>query len=131
MWPHEGPHFRTVERQRATVHAARHAGVDPVLDRDLGAETGAVLRKQLDQPEDRQAEFLGAGFEMTVAAGEIVAGKPFGRIRHLRPDMGVGRGDQIAPAPHEAAMIVIGQRADFGHRPDRRGDRLRAPRMCR
>ena len=45
--------------------------------------------------------------------------------------MGVGRGDQVAPAPHEAAMIVIRQRADFRNRPDWRGDRLRSPRTCR
>lgn len=35
--------------------------------------------KQLDQPKDRQAEFLRhQRFKMTVAAGEIVAGKTFG-----------------------------------------------------
>src|SRR6266536_4784712 len=45
--------------------------------------------------------------------------------------MGVGRGDQVAPAPHEAAMIVIRQCADFRHRPDGRRDRLRSPRTCR
>jgi hypothetical protein len=124
-------HFRTVERQRAAVHAARHARVHPVLDRDFGAEAGAVLWKQLDQPKDRQAEFFRAGFEMTVAAGEIVAGKTFGWIRHLRSDMGVGRGDEVAPAPHEAAMSVIRQRADFRHRSDWRGDLLGTPRGCR
>src|SRR5258707_11000392 len=45
--------------------------------------------------------------------------------------MGVGRGDQVAPAPHEAAMIVIRQCADFRHRPDGRRNRLRSPRTCR
>ena len=45
---------------------------------DFGAEAGAVLQKQLDQPKDRQAEFLHTSFKMTVAAGEIVAGKTFG-----------------------------------------------------
>ena len=128
---HHGLHLRTIERQRAAVHAARHARVNPVFDGDFGAEAGAVLRKQLDQPEDRQAEFLHASFKVTVAAGEIVAGKPFGWIRHLRSDMGVGRGDQVAPAPHEAAMIVIGQCADLRHCPDWRGDSLRSPRTRR
>jgi hypothetical protein len=42
--------------------------------------------------------------------------------------MGVGRRDEVAPAPHEPAMSVIGQRADFRYRPDWRGDLLRTPR---
>ena len=45
--------------------------------------------------------------------------------------MSIGRGDKVAAAPHESAMIVIRQRADFRHRPDRRGGRLRATRICR
>ena len=112
MIRHDGLHFRTVWRQRAAVHAARHARIHPVLDGDFGAEVRALYcGNSSNSPKigSSRKSLLRAGLEMTVAAGEIVAGKPFGRIRHLRSNMSVGGGDQVAPVRHQAAMIVIGR----------------------
>jgi len=55
---------------------------------------------------------------MAIAAGQIVSGEPFGGIGDVRPDMGVGRGDQIAPAPHLQPMGIIGQGAGVRDAPD-------------
>ena len=115
----ESLHFGCIRRQGTAVHAARHAGIHAILDRNLGASPRAVVRKVAVEPKDRQTEFLRPGFEMTVAARQIVAGKALRRIGDLRTDMRVCRGDQIAATPHQSAIIIVRQRADLGHRPDR------------
>jgi len=72
-----------------------------------------------EQAEQRNAELLRPGLEMAIAAGEIVAGKALGGIRNLGTDMGVGRRDEVAPLPHQAAIGIVWERADLGYRPDR------------
>ena len=127
----EGAHFGRAGRQGTPVHAARHAGIDAVGERNLRARTRAIGGKIFRKPEDRQAEFLHAGVEMAVAAGEIIAGIALGLVEDVGADMGVGRDEEIAPAPHELAMRVIGQRADIGNRPElrtRRAEFLRPRR---
>src|SRR6266545_2305546 len=55
---------------------------------------------------------------MTTGAGEVVAGKALRAIRRLRTDIGVGGGDEVAPAPHQTAIGIVRQRADLRHGPD-------------
>ncbi len=100
-------HFGSACRQGATVHAAGHAGVEAILDRDLGPRTGAVARVFTEEAEERNAELLGTRLEMAIAAGEIVAGEALGAVRYLWTDVGVGRRDQVAPVAHQAAIGVI------------------------
>jgi hypothetical protein len=58
------------------------------------------------------------GFEVTIAAGKIIAGITLRRIADFRPNMGVGRSNEIAAMPHEATLAVVRQRADLWHGPD-------------
>src|SRR5262249_11747375 len=108
-------------RERPRVHAPRHAGINPVLDGHLRPRAGAVVGKRSQQPEQRDAELLRSGVEVAIAASEIVAGKALGAIRNLRTDMGVGRRDEVAPAPHQAAMGIVRELAALGHGPDSAG----------
>jgi outer membrane lipoprotein SlyB len=50
---------------------------------------------------------------MAVGAGEIVAGEALGGVGNLGPDMGVGRGDEIASPPHLLAGGIVRQRPDL------------------
>ena len=77
------------------------------------------MGKFSEQAEQRNAELLRPGLEMAIAAGEIVAGKTLRGIRNLGTDMGVGRRDEVAPLPHQAAIGIVRERADLGHGPDR------------
>ena len=121
----QGLHFRRIGGHGAAVHAARHAGVHALLDRDLGARPRAVFGEFVIEAEDRQPEFFGPGLEVAIAASEIVAGIPLRRIADFRPDMGVGRRDEIAATPHQAAIIVVRQRANLGYGPDHAARRRR------
>ena len=103
-----------------------HARVHSIFDADLGAGPRAVFRKVAVETKDRQTESFCSGLKVTIAAGEIVAGVALCRIAHLRPDMRVGCGDEIAAAPHHPAVIAVRKRTDLGHGPDRPAGRLRA-----
>src|SRR5262249_57828446 len=67
----------------------------------------------------------------------LFAGKALGAIRNLRTDMGVGCRDEVAAAPHQAAVGIVRERADLGHGPDgsacvlREARRHRRPLSCR
>jgi hypothetical protein len=115
----QGLHFRRLRRKRPTVHAARHAGIEALLDRNLRASPSAILGKIPIAPEKRQSEFLGSRFEMAIAAGQIVSCGAFGGIFHVRSDMSVGLGDEVAPASHQAAVIVIWKRVNVRDGPGR------------
>ncbi len=112
-------HLRRFDRQRPPVHAARHARVEAILDGDFGAEPRAVGGKLTEQTEQRNAELLRAGLKMAIAASEIVAGVAVGAPGDFGADLGVGRGDEVAAAPHLATVRVVGQGANFRHGPDR------------
>ena len=92
----EGPQLRRVGRQGATVQAAGHTGIDPIFDADLGARPRAVFWEVAIETEDRQAKSFCSSLKVTIAAGKIVAGIALCRIAHLRPDMRVSCGDEIA-----------------------------------
>ncbi len=66
------------------------------------------------EAEDRQPKSFCPGLEMAIAAGEIIAGIALRRIADFRPDMGVGRSDEIAAAPHEAALLSSGNAPTSG-----------------
>jgi hypothetical protein len=101
------------------IHAARHAGIHALLDRDLGTCPRAVTWKRVVEAEDRQPKSLRPGLEVAIATGQIIAGEALRRIADVRPDMSVGRGDEITATPHQAAVAIVGQSANFGHGPDR------------
>src|SRR5437667_5311776 len=100
------------------VHAALHAGVHAIFDGDLRSRSCAVLRELREQSEDGNCEFFRSSIEMTIAAGEIVAGIASRHIGYLRSDVSVSRGDQIPAAPHQSTIIVIRDGADLGHGPN-------------
>ena len=73
------------------------------------------------------ANFLVAGIEMAVAAGEIVAGVAVVGRCDLRADMRVGGGDQIATAPHQPTVLIVRERSSSG---TVQMDRLAGPTPC-
>ncbi len=84
----------------------------------ISAPARAIGRKIFRESKERQAKFLHAGVEMAIAAGKIIARKALRGIGHVRTDMGIGRGDEIASAADEPAMRVIWQSADLRSRPE-------------
>ena len=113
------------ETGTGAVHAARHAGIDAFLQRDLRADARAIGGEILGESENRQSEFLHAGVEMAIAAGEVVARKALRGVGHVRPDMGISRGDEIAPVADQPAMRVVRQRVDLRNRPEFRARRAK------
>jgi hypothetical protein len=75
------------------------------------------LREVAEQAEQRQAELLGARLQMAIAAGEVIARVALCRIGHVRADIGIGGGDEVAAFAHLQAMRVARQGADLGHGP--------------
>ena len=55
---------------------------------------------------------------MTIGAGEIVAGIAFRHVGHVRSDIGVSGGDEVAALADLETLRVARQGADFGHGPD-------------
>jgi hypothetical protein len=88
--------LRSVERQRLPVHASHHAAVDAARNGDFLAGACVVARVLCVQPEQGKPELFGPGFKVTVAARQIIAGVAMRDGGHLRSDMGIGRGDEIA-----------------------------------
>src|SRR5262249_53417320 len=123
-------HFRRLRRQRAPVHAPRHAGVDSILNADFMTRAGAVAREFMKQSKYRQSEFFRPGMKMAVTASKIVAGVALGGIRHFRTDVSVSGSEQIPATTHQTPVFVVGQCPDFGNGPDGTGwcaCRLRRP----
>ncbi len=78
-------HLRAVFRQRASVHAAHHAAVDPVLNCLVAAAAGRDARVFTDR--HREAEITGflPGPEVARCACQSAVRKPHFRIRDIRP----------------------------------------------
>ncbi len=92
--------------------------VDAVLERNLGARARAISREVLGQSEYRQTIFLCASVEMAVSASKAIPRIAVSATRHIRPDVGVGGGDEVPPPPNQHAMRIVGKSPDLRNGPD-------------
>ena len=81
------------------------------------AGSRAVLREIAKQPEQRQSEFDEACRKVTIGACEVVAGIAHRRILNVRPDMRIGRRNEVATRSHQKAVRIAWQRADLRNSP--------------
>ena len=80
----------------------------------------AVARELAERPNSAMPNFFVPASRWQLLQARLLPAKRFEAIGDLRTDMGIGRGDEIAPAPDLAGGGIVRQRADFRHGPDRR-----------
>src|SRR4051812_30691484 len=66
-----------------------------------------------------RSEALGAGLEVAVTAGQVVASITFGCVGDLWADMGIGGGDQFTSPSDQPGIGIVRESPDLGNAPDR------------
>src|SRR5262245_53274800 len=83
----KGFHLAALQRQRTAIHAPLHAAVDTLFERVHRALPPTILWELPPDAHHRHSVRHGATLQMTVLAGQVVAGVAFGRVRNLGADL--------------------------------------------